>query len=469
MRKTVAIAGASGFIGSCLIEVLRPDYDIIALSRGSRASEPGLEWRRCDLYSLLQSEAALKGADYAIYLVQATLPTARLTQGSFADTDLILADNFVRAARKAGVRQIVYLGNLIPLSDPLPAYLRSRLEVEQVLGAYGVPMTALRMPILLGAQGAPLALARAFAARVPLVLAPRWMRTPTQPLALLDLEGIVAAVLANEADYGQTYEIAGPQVMSYRELIEAVARAEGRPMRLIDLPLDLPRLSRWAAARLTGIPEVLLMPLIESLRLPSLPDALVLQARIGQAATPPGEAIAEALSQPQTRALPVPQRGPRDVRSVQRLPLPPGKDADWLANQYTLLLPRLLRPFIQVRHSEGRIGIYQTGLFWPMLELSYAPERSSPDRALFYITGGLLAKQTPGFKGRLEFRVIPGGRFALAGIHEFTPSVPWLLYRITQARFHLWTMKAFIKYLDGYREETGMTTLTVRPELLGST
>ena len=109
----VAIAGATGFVGAALCEALVSDFDIVGLSRGEREND-AVEWRRCDLYSLLDVERGLEGCDYAIYLVHSMLPSARLTQASFEDLDLVLADNFARAAAGAGVKQILYLGGLIP-------------------------------------------------------------------------------------------------------------------------------------------------------------------------------------------------------------------------------------------------------------------------------------------------------------------------------------------------------------------
>jgi nucleoside-diphosphate-sugar epimerase len=107
-KLKVAIAGASGFVGRALIEKLRVHYDLIALSRGSSRTEDGIEWRQCDLFNLKQAEQGLDGADIAIYLVHSMLPSAKLTQGSFADLDLLIADNFARAARKARVQRTIW-------------------------------------------------------------------------------------------------------------------------------------------------------------------------------------------------------------------------------------------------------------------------------------------------------------------------------------------------------------------------
>ena len=136
---TVAIAGASGFVGRALSQYLLPDFRVIGLARRPEASPhaAGLEWRKCDLFSLLECEQALVGVETAVYLVHSMLPSARLTQGTFPDLDLIIADNFTRSAAKAGVKHIVYLGGLVPDVPVLSRHIQSRLEVEQTLGSRG--------------------------------------------------------------------------------------------------------------------------------------------------------------------------------------------------------------------------------------------------------------------------------------------------------------------------------------------
>lgn len=454
---TVAIAGASGFIGRALIAALRPDFEIIALSRSDKPAEPGLAWRRCDLFSLLQSEAALAGADYAIYLVQSPQPRSGLIQASYEDLDLILADNFVRAARRAGVRQIVYLGNLIPPHrhpGELPRYLRSRLEVEEVLSAYEIPVTLLRAPVVIGAQGAAFELAVDLVRKLRIMLVPRWTQTPNQPLALDDAVACIRHVLGDARFGGRSFDIAGPEVVSYLSLIQATARAlTGTMPKAIPIPLLTPHLSRYWLAWATGLPLREIIPLIESLMTQALATELKLQAQLERPPLSLAAAIEKALrARPAKTRVPAPPAAPadpyRDLRSVQRLPLQPGEDALWLSKAYANLLGSLLRPIMRAEiDPDHSIRLYQRGLRKPLLQLDYSPSRSTPDRALFYINGGLLAQQTPGVPSRLEFRVIPGGNFAIAGIHDFRPRLPWYLYLLTQANFHLWTMYAFIWYL----------------------
>lgn len=432
-------------IGRQLIELLKSEHEIIALSRSSQPSGSGLNWRRCDLYSLLQAEEALAGADYAIYLVHSPIPLARLTQGSAEDMDLILADNFARAAHRAGVGHIVYVGNLLPAPALQSAYLRSRQEVEEVLRAYHIPLTVLRAPLVLG--GAALEIARNLAQRLPLLLAPRWAQTPQQPIAPQDLARWVQSVLGQPEHFGQTYELAGSERLSYLELVQKTAeRLVLRPRPVLRLKASWLGLSSFALQKLSGLSASLVNPMIESL----LASPAETQAHH---LSPPQSSLEQVLQQ--ALAQPVgPKLKPRthrlsDVRSVQRLPVPKGRDAYWLAECYTQWLPGLMKPLLHVRtDAERRIQIFHLGIPKAMLELSYSAERSTADRALFYITGGLLADSNPDLRSRMEFRIMPGGRFALVALHEFAPSLPWLLYCLSQALIHLWTMKLFVRHLN---------------------
>jgi uncharacterized protein YbjT (DUF2867 family) len=154
----IAIAGASGFVGQMLIEDLKDEHEIIALGRSQKQIEVAagnnqVEWRSCDLFSLLQTEQALIGAEIGIYLVHSMLTRAKLTQSTFEDCDLLLADNFARAAQKVGLKRIVYLSDLIPAGKELSRHLESRREVELALSSHGNVVTTVRAGLIIGAKG----------------------------------------------------------------------------------------------------------------------------------------------------------------------------------------------------------------------------------------------------------------------------------------------------------------------------
>lgn len=136
------------------------------------------------------------------------------------------------------------------------------------------------------------------------------------------------------------------------------------------------------------------------------------------------------------------------MRSIQRIPLPHGQDADWVGRYYTAWLENFLNPWIKTETDNKlncKIGFLNKKLL--MLELSYSSERSTPDRALYYINDGILTDKRKNKRGRMEFRKIPGKDEAIIAIHDYTPSLPWFIYYLTQANAHLFVMNAFKNHI----------------------
>ena len=466
-RPTVAIAGATGFVGTELRKALADDFDLVGLTRSATRAgrhDPGdpVEWRRCDLFSLLDLEHGLEGADYAIYLVHSMLPSSRLTQGTFADLDLVLADNFARAAEHNGVKQVVYLSGLLPDDrSELSKHLRSRFEVEQTLGARSVPVTTLRTGLVVGPGGSSLRILVNLVRRLPAMVLPSWTESDTQPVALRDVVRAVRLVLGHPAPYDGVFDVAGPEVMTYREMMERTARVMDLDRRMVGVPFITPRLSTLWVSLVSGSSRALAGPLVASLK----HDMVVRDNPVQRAIAPDALGFEDALRaslDPDRHLLPDPRkplRKPDDraireqrlVRSVQRFPLPPGRSAAWAAQEYLRWLDDVAGPFVRVEvvgQGDETVARFRVGpVPQPVLELTYSPDRSHPDRALFYVTGGLLHKPGSEHRGRLEFRQVLGGRTLLAGIHDFAPRLPWWLYQTTQALAHLFVMHEFGRHL----------------------
>ncbi len=454
------VAGASGFVGRALLPVLAEKCEVVALSRSSSISGPGVRSERCDLFSLLQTERALAGADYAVYLVHSMLP-ARLTQARFEDMDFILADNFARSAARAGVKQIVYLGGIIPDDAQLSRHLASRLEVERVLAARNVPVTSLRAGLIIGAEGSSFRMVTRLVQRSPVLLCPHWTRSMTQPVALQDVVRLIDFCLGREEMFGRAFDLGGPEVMTYVDLMRRTASRLGKKRLIVAVPFIPTRLSILATRLVTGAHRELVAPLVESLRHAMVAHSPTLQERAGIAAQPFDEALAVAFASDQKEVGAVDRHlsrrdstaeSGRYVCSIQRLPLPPGHDAIWVAKEYARWLPTLFKFILRVTvDADLNLAFRVTGLKRPLLELSYSRDRSSTDRPLYYITGGLLARQAEPSDGRaparLEFRESPDRRSVLAAIFNYRPSLPWWFYRLTQAPMHLIVMKMFAWHL----------------------
>jgi uncharacterized protein YbjT (DUF2867 family) len=448
-RRRVAIAGASGFIGRAVAQALRERFDVIGIARTTPADADASEFRTADLFNLREAERALEGADIALYLVHSMLPSARLTQGDFADFDLLCADNFARAAAKAGVRQIVYLGGLIP-AGALSLHLESRREVEGALRSHGAAVTVLRAGLVIGAGGSSFTMLANLVRRLPMMLCPRWTSTRTQPIGLDDLVALLAYVVGRKECEGQTYDVGAPEVITYRELMQMTADALGVKRRMLSVPFFSPRLSRLWVSLFSGAPPELVGPLVESLRHEMVARDLRLAEQAGLALTPTRVSLERALATRRPAAAPAPAvrraRPPSLVRSVQRMSLPAGRSAEWAAREYIGWLPRRLSGLIRVEHDDDRSArFYLRGLRTPLLVLTYATERSTPDRQLFFVTDGRLVAR--GSRGRFELRQVLDGSTLFTAIFDFAPSLPWWLYRLTQARVHAWVMASFARHL----------------------
>jgi uncharacterized protein YbjT (DUF2867 family) len=262
----VVVFGATGTIGAALVTVLTHDHDVTAVSRSPEQSRDGrgVRWVRADVDDEQSVARAMEGAEVAYYLVHS------LGKAGFEERERRSADGFARAAEKSGLHQIVYLGGLGDDADDLSPHLRSRRETEQRLAARSVPVTTLRASMVIGEGSAAFETIAALVDRLPVMILPRWAKTATQPIALVDVVRYLAGVCANEDAFGQTYDVGGPEIMSYADMIQRVARIKGRSPRLVEVPLLTPWLSALWIELVTPARADVARPLVEGLRNPTV-------------------------------------------------------------------------------------------------------------------------------------------------------------------------------------------------------
>ncbi|MDX6538498.1 MAG: hypothetical protein QOI71_108, partial [Gaiellales bacterium] len=200
----VVVFGATGTIGQALVPVLAGAHDVVAISRRPRPSEGTVTWATADAGDPPSVRAALAGAEVAYYLVHS------LGSSDFERRDREAAETVAREAAAAGVRQIVYLGGLGDDSPDLSPHLRSRIETGQALAAGSVPVTTLRAAMVVGAGSAAFETILALVDRLPAMVCPRWVSTPTQPIALDDVVGYLAGVCGQPEHFGESYDVGGP-------------------------------------------------------------------------------------------------------------------------------------------------------------------------------------------------------------------------------------------------------------------
>jgi uncharacterized protein YbjT (DUF2867 family) len=295
----VLVTGATGFVGSRLVAALRAmtDHDVTVLVRDADDYEPpddGITVAEGDVLEEGSFEDALEGIDVAYYLIH--------TMGS-GDEDLIAQDrraarNFERAATDADVERIVYLSGLGNEDERLSEHLASRRLVESELQAGSAEVTVLRAAIIIGGESASFRIVRQLAKRLPVMVTPRWVHVDCQPIAIDDVIAYLLAVLERPETAGGTYEIGGPDVLTYGEMLRTTARiARGWEPVIVPVPVLTPTLSAYWVDLVTDVDSQVAHRLIEGMVNPVVVEDDRLRELVGVDPTSFEDAVRSALAE----------------------------------------------------------------------------------------------------------------------------------------------------------------------------
>ncbi len=262
-RPLIAVTGATGFIGRHLVAALpEKDYRVRALVRRPQGfAVPGVETLPADLLQPETLPAALEEVDVAYYLVHSMMAGA-----AFAERDRRAAANFLDAAERARVKRIIYLGGLGEMGPELSKHLRSRAEVGKLLASGDIPTTTLRAAIIMGYGGASWEMLRQLVERLPLMITPLWVDVRSQPIALRDVLGYLTGCLEVDETAGEAFDIGGPDILTYREMMLTLADILGKHRYIFGIPVLTPRLSSYWVDLVTDVPSRVARPLIDGLK-----------------------------------------------------------------------------------------------------------------------------------------------------------------------------------------------------------
>jgi len=487
----VLVTGATGYVGGRLVSrLLDSGYRVRVVGRSlsklrSRpwGMHPNLEIFAADALDAKALSQGAQGCRVGFYLIHSMNPR----QKDFAAADREAARNMAAAAARGGLERIIYLGGLGDADRSLSKHLRSRMEVARILQEGPVPATVLRAAMILGSGSASFEILRYLVEHLPIMTTPRWVQNPVQPIAIRNVLGYLQGCLEHEETAGATFDIGGPDVLTYHGLMDIYAEEAGLAKRLvIPLPVLTPRLSAYWIHLVTPVPAHIARPLAEGLRNPVVCREDRIRAIIPQALLNCREAIRLALGRTQRAcvdtcwtdagAIPAPEwlqegdatyAGGTLLRSAYRMVLDGSSDAAWKA----------------VQAIGGETGWYSADVLWRIRGIldrmvggvGLRRGRRDPqtlrigDAVDFFrvldIQEGrflqLLAEMRFPGEATLEFRIqsLPGNRTGLEQHSRFLPKgLAGLLYWYVLLPFHVMVFKGMLK---GIARATGMRILEV--------
>jgi len=436
--KPILITGVTGYIGGRLVpQLLAQGYRVRCLARDPRRlsgrgwdEDPRVEIVAGDVLDRGSVVEAMRGCRAAYYLIHSMLAGER----KFEDQDRTAAENFAAAAAEAGLERVIYLGGLGKRAEKLSPHLASRHEVGDVLRGGPVPVTELRAAMIVGSGSASFEMLRSLVSKLPLMVCPKWVEVRTQPVAIRDVLAYLIGCLEVAATAGKTFDIGGPDVLTYRQMMLRFAAILGYRRTIVVVPVLTPRLSAYWVNLMTPVNAGLAFALIESLQYETICEESAIRELVPIPRTGFDDAVRWALEKVNQNAVEtrwtnasLPHRGlPHRVERVTLPVLAPENCPIRDEQRFVAEVPAAVL-YDKVRRIGGNVGWYYAGTLWKI--------RGWMDRAI----GGVGLRR--GRRDPVSVRigdaidfwrvedVVPGRRLLLHA-EMIVPGDAWLEFRV---------------------------------------
>ena len=262
---SVIVTGATGFIGNRLITAFEKNgIKIKAMSRKKIPDRENVKFVQADAFNPEELEKALQGIEIAFYLLH-SMEGSKEKWEDFANREKQPAQNFLKAATKAGVKRIIYLGGLVNDSLELSKHMQSRKNVGEILASGSIPVTELRASLIIGSEGGSYAMLRYLVERLRVMVCPKWVKSVAQPIAVDDVVDYLLGCATHPETTGRIFEIGGIEKMSYEQIMRVYSAYLNRNLFVIEIPFLTTRLSSYWVDLITPVKASLARPLIDSL------------------------------------------------------------------------------------------------------------------------------------------------------------------------------------------------------------
>lgn len=294
----ILLTGATGYIGRRLLPALLENgHEVICCVRAgnrflSEFRHPNLSAVEVDFLKTDDTSNLPVDIDAAYFLMHAMNVSTR----NFENLEKCIAINFVQYINNTQAKQIIYLSGLVPLSGEMSTHLRSRWEVEKILALSKTPATILRAGIVVGSGSASFEIIRDLSEKLPVMIAPGWLNNRCQPIAIRNVIQYLIGTLGNAACFGKTYDIGGPEILTYKEMLLGYAKVRKLKRRIITVPFVTPQLSSYWLFFITTTSYKLAANLVESMKADLICKNNALEELLGIDSIPYDQAIVMAFA-----------------------------------------------------------------------------------------------------------------------------------------------------------------------------